>query len=102
MAPVEFSLKLAWAGTPPAERFYRYRYTEAERDRADVKVNPQPEFSPAPGSAAWLDDLPPNSVTIYSTYKLNHDDPGSWWTMPGIGGTEPSDRETSGTKRKVV
>ena len=68
--------KLAWAGTPPAERFYRYRYTEAERDRADVKVNPQPEFSPAPGSAAWLDDLPPNSVTIYSTYKLNHDDPG--------------------------
>ncbi len=75
-APVEFALKLAWAGPPPSRRFFRYRYTEAERDRADVKVNPQPEFSPAAGSPAWPDVLPPNSLTIYSTYQLNHDDAG--------------------------
>jgi hypothetical protein len=75
-APVGFALKIAWTGTPPAAKLYRYRYTEAERDRADVKVNPQSEFSPAPGSSAWQDALPPNSVTIYSTYQLNHEDPG--------------------------
>jgi hypothetical protein len=41
-----------------------------------VKVNPQREFSPASGSAVWQDSLPPNSLTIYSTYELKHDDPG--------------------------
>jgi hypothetical protein len=75
-APVEFAAKLTWAGTPPAGKFYRYRYSEAERDRADVKINPQQEFSPSAGSASWQDRLPPNSLTIYSNYELSHEDPG--------------------------
>jgi hypothetical protein len=75
-ASVGFPLQLTWAGTPPAGKFYRYRYTEAEHDRPDVKVNPQPEFSPASGSAHWQDALPANSLTIYSTYELTHNDPG--------------------------
>jgi hypothetical protein len=75
-APVEFPLELTWAGTPASGKFYRYRYDQAEYDRADVQVNPQPDFSPPSGSAAWQDKLTPNSLTIYSTYQLKHEDPG--------------------------
>jgi hypothetical protein len=75
-APVEFALRLAWAGKAPEGKFYRYHYTEAERDRVDVKVNPHLAFSSAPRNDVWQDTLPPNSLTIYSTYDLNHNDPG--------------------------
>ena len=44
-APAEFNLKLAVQGLAKPTRLYRYRYGEAERDRADVKVDPQTEFS---------------------------------------------------------
>ena len=71
-APVEFPLKLALSGTLPSLPFYRYRYTEAERDRADVTIDPQP----VTGTNAWQDTLPPNSLTIFSTYQLDHKMPG--------------------------
>lgn len=71
-APLDFPLKLSLTGAPPSSLFHRYRYTEAERDRADIKVNPQP----VAGATAWKDTLPRNSLTIYSTYKLDHDKPG--------------------------
>jgi hypothetical protein len=35
-------------------------------------VDPQP----VTGTTAWQDTLPRNSLTIYSTYKLDHDMPG--------------------------
>jgi hypothetical protein len=73
--PVEFALKLSWAAMPARARFYRYRYGKPQYDRADVVVDPEPDFSPEPGGP-WSDTLPPNSLTIYSTYKLKHDDPG--------------------------
>ena len=75
-APLEFDLTLAMQGLPQPARLCRYRYGEAERDRTDVKVDPQREFSVGPASPAFSDKLPPNSLTIYSTYKLRHDAPG--------------------------
>lgn len=74
-APVEFDLKLRWVGRPPHGRFFRYSYGKAQYNRVDVRVNPDPKFSPAPGGT-WTDHLPPNSLTIYSTYELENDDPG--------------------------
>ena len=74
-APVEFALKLSWATKPPHGEFFRYRYNKLQYDRADVKVNPELEFLQAPGNG-WSDSLPPRSLTVYSTYKLKHDDPG--------------------------
>jgi hypothetical protein len=74
-APVDFSLKLSWAGAPPRGKLFRYRYSQQQYDRNDIKVDPQPDFSPALGSP-WTDSLPSNSLTIYTTYKLKHDDPG--------------------------
>jgi len=51
-------------------------YGEAEWDRTDVKVSPQKEFPLGPAANELRDMLPPNSLTIYSTYKLEHDAPG--------------------------
>ena len=61
---------------PKPARFYRYRYGEAQQDRADVEVNPQAEFSLTPEAPEGKDTLPANSLTIYSTYKLEHNSPG--------------------------
>ena len=72
-APLEFDLKLAVRGLTQPTRLWRYRFGEAERDRADVKVDPQKEFSPGPAMDGLPDKLPPNSLTIYSTYNLAHD-----------------------------
>jgi hypothetical protein len=75
-APADFPLKLALRGLPGPASFYRYRYGEAQRDRADVKVNPEAEFALTPERDTLEDALPRNSLTIYSTYKLEHDSPG--------------------------
>jgi hypothetical protein len=75
-APAEFNVKLAVQGLPKPTRLCRYRYGESERDQASVKVNPQKEFSLGAATDALRDTLPPNSLTIYSAYKLEHDAPG--------------------------
>jgi hypothetical protein len=71
----EFAMKLSWASTTPQKRFFRYRYGKPQFDRADVQVNPEKEFSAAKGSG-WTDVLPPQSLTIYSTYELKNNDAG--------------------------
>jgi len=75
-APAEFNLRLGVQDLVKPIRLCRYRYGEAERDRADVKVKPQTEFPVGPAANDLRDRLPPNSLTIYSTYKLEHDAPG--------------------------
>ncbi len=68
--------KLSLEGNAKPAQFYRYLYSETERDRGDVKLNPQAEFPALGGVAEWQGSLPRNSLTIYSTYKLAHDAPG--------------------------
>jgi hypothetical protein len=75
-APAAFDLKLAVDGLSQPIRLYRYRFGEAQRDRADVEVDPQKEFPLRPAANALRDTLPPNSLTIYSSYHLKHDEPG--------------------------
>jgi hypothetical protein len=75
-APSEFPLALDVRGLPRAVLLHRYSVTEKERDRADVKINPQTEFHVAPNAAVLKDRLAPMSLTVYSTYRLAHDDPG--------------------------
>jgi hypothetical protein len=75
-APIEFKLELAVKGLTKPSRLYSYRYGEAEQNRADVKINPRSEFSLNAAANELPDTLPPNSLTIYTTYKLGHEDPG--------------------------
>ena len=71
-----FELTVTLSGLAKAAQFYRYRITDQDRDRADLKIEPQAEFPLTVAGAASRDQLKPRSVTIYSTYKLAHSDPG--------------------------
>jgi hypothetical protein len=75
-APVQFPLKLAVNGLSQPATFHRYRFGEPEYDRPDVRIEPQSAFTLGPAGADASDTLPPNSLTLYSTYELDHDAPG--------------------------
>ena len=72
-APTDMPLKLTVSGKSGNDPIWRYRYSKAEYNRIDVQVDPQP----VAGTDAWADTLPGGSLTVYSTYKLDH-------TMPGV------------------
>jgi len=75
-APAEFDLALELGGLARAGTFYRYGITAQDRDRDDLKIAPQTEFPLSASKATLRDQLAPGSITIYSTYKLAHSDPG--------------------------
>jgi len=72
-APTTLDLDLTVQGLAAPVRLCRYRYGEAERDRADVKVDPKREYTLELPAARLKDTLPANSLSIYSTYRLGHD-----------------------------
>jgi len=51
-------------------KLYRYRMTPSMRDRSDVELKPEASFAVRPGRPAFEDNLPAQSITVYSTYKL--------------------------------
>ena len=71
-----YDLELAVDGLAKSARFYRYRYDETCHGKADLRIDPQKEFSLGPHEKTLRDALPPSSLTIFSTFKLAHDDPG--------------------------
>ena len=75
-APADFPLALTVQGLTASTPLHRYRYADAQRDRADVRVDPQRKFILTPTAGELRDSLPRNSLTIYSSYKLAHDSPG--------------------------
>ena len=75
-APNDFPLVLALPGLAKRKTLWRYRYSETDQERADVRVDPQRSFSVHSEEPAARDTLPRNSLTIYSTYKLSDKAPG--------------------------
>jgi hypothetical protein len=75
-ASTEFPLKLTLQATRKPAHLSRYRYGEAQQNRVDIQVQPQTELTLTPQANVLEDTLPANSLTIYSTYKLEHDAPG--------------------------
>ena len=75
-APASQNVSIELRGLTKNTRLHRYAVSEADRDRADLKIEPQAEFPLSPTSAAFRDRVAPMSVTIYSTYKLAHSDNG--------------------------
>jgi hypothetical protein len=51
-------------------KLYRYRMTPSMRDRSDIELKPEASFAVRPGRPAFEDNLPAQSITVYSTYKL--------------------------------
>ena len=55
---------------------YRYSIHEAQRDRADLRIDPQAQYRLSRAEATFKDRLAPMSLTIYSTYRLADSDDG--------------------------
>jgi hypothetical protein len=51
-------------------KFYRYRMIPSMRDRTDIELKPEAIFAVHPGQVSFEDNLPAQSITVYSTYKL--------------------------------
>jgi hypothetical protein len=57
-------------------RLYRYDVSRADQDRTDVTISPKNEFVVGGASSSFRDKLAPESLTIYTTYRLEHSAPG--------------------------
>jgi len=57
-------------------RLYRYDVSRADKDRTDLTISPKAEFVVTRASSSFRDKLAPESLTIYTTYRLEHSAPG--------------------------
>lgn len=62
-------------GLEQGKEFYRYAVTVEQRDRSDLRIDPQKSLRLEPG-VTLRDRLAPQSVTVYSTYRRAHDEDG--------------------------
>ncbi len=75
-APAGCEAAVAIPSPPGARPLLRYGVSQADRDRADLTIDPQSEFRLTEGANEFRDRLPPMSLTVYTTYRLAHGDPG--------------------------
>ena len=57
-------------------RLDRYGVSQADRDRADLQIESTDGLSLTADATTFTDRIPPSSLTIYTTYKLTHSEPG--------------------------
>jgi hypothetical protein len=74
-APCAWPAQLQISGGTRA-RLFRYQVTPQQKDNANLKVMPVPKVRLKAGAATFGDELPPMSLTIYSTYNLSPTDKG--------------------------
>lgn len=72
----DYPMNMTLSGLVAQKQFYRYRYGNPQRDRIDIRVNPENEYLLGPINSAIKERLPAQSLTLYSTFMLKHGDPG--------------------------
>lgn len=75
-APSEWQAAFALEGIQKDVPLYKYQISTGQRDRADLKIDPVRELSLSSGAGTFRDILPASSVTIFTSYRLAHSDPG--------------------------
>jgi len=75
-APRAFELSVEAKNLTVDGKLYRYSVSEADKDRADLKMDSHPGAQLAPAHPNFRDSLTARSLTIYSTYRLDHQDDG--------------------------
>jgi hypothetical protein len=75
-APSEWQAAFALKGIQKDIPLYKYQIPTGQRDRADLKIDPVRELSLSSGAGTFRDILPASSVTIFTSYRLTHSDPG--------------------------
>jgi hypothetical protein len=72
----DYPMNMTLSGLVAEKHFYRYRYGNPQRDRTDIRVKPENEYLLSPANSVIKETLPAQSLTLYSTFELKHDDPG--------------------------
>lgn len=57
-------------------RLFRYSVTEAELTKNDFRLVPEKRFRLSTATSKFEDAIKPQSITVYTTYCLEHDAPG--------------------------
>jgi len=57
-------------------RLYRYDVSKADKDRTDLVISPKAEFVVTRSASSFRDKIAPESLTIYTTYRLEPSAPG--------------------------
>ncbi|MCX6873124.1 MAG: sialidase family protein [Verrucomicrobia bacterium] len=69
-------LVLRLNGIDKAVTLHCYQVTESEITRAAFKLDARKDFQVSAATPVLKDQLPPSSITVYSTYSLKHSDAG--------------------------
>ncbi len=70
------SIDLVFANLKSRRTLYKYQVTESAVSDPNFEMNPLGQFEIAPSGPSTKDKLPPVSITVYTTYRLAHRDPG--------------------------
>jgi hypothetical protein len=63
-------------GVAAQTRLYRYDVSRTDQDRSDLRIDSKAEFGISRTTPSFRDRLAPQSLTIYTTYRLAHCEPG--------------------------
>jgi hypothetical protein len=74
-APCAWPARLQLSGGT-GSRLFQYQVTSRQKDNASLKIAPVLKVRLKTGEAAFGDEVPPSSLTIYSTYDLGFTDKG--------------------------
>ena len=75
-AKTEYGVSLELHDIAKDSMLYRYSIHSAQRDRADLRIDPQTQYRLSRTATTFKDRLAPMSLTIYSTYRLADSDDG--------------------------
>jgi hypothetical protein len=75
-AKTERQVSCSVDGLRTERTLHKYQVTEATVSDPDYRMEPLQAFAISPANASLEDSLPAESITVYSTYKLSHTDPG--------------------------
>ena len=72
----DLTVKLDFANLKAGQTLYKYQVTGSVGDQPHFEMNPIAHFAVAPDGAPATEQVPGESITVYSTYKLMNADPG--------------------------
>jgi len=75
-AETAWEVRPRFAGLAAPRTLFRYRVEKEQADDVLLEIDPQQEFRLTPKQIGFTDTLPAFSLTVYSTYRLAHADPG--------------------------
>lgn len=70
------AITLDLANVGQATTLYKYQVTEESANNPDFQMNPIEKIEAPTVKPGFADEVPEMSITVYSTYKLLHSDPG--------------------------